>query len=105
MAESLHYLDKMEYRPTPKQRSNILLKRRPVLGETTTAMLDSAVDVIDKRKNSGFKREIVKEYERIIGFVQEKKQKLTGEPKCIVKRAKISSFNASKPSLETKKIL
>jgi hypothetical protein len=83
MAELLHYLDKMEYRPVPKQRGKILLKRRP--DSTTTTNQEETednllLDIIDKRPVAGFKRVIVKEFERIVGVVQEKKKRRDGEP-------------------------
>lgn len=84
MAELLHYLDKMEYRPAPKPRGKILLKRRPDSTTTTTNQEDEdnllILDIIDKRPVAGFKRVIVKEFERIIGVVQEKKKRREGEP-------------------------
>ena len=71
MAELLHYLDKMEYRPTPKPQAQITLKRRP------DQEGDDHVILVDKRNKSGFKRVVIKEFERIVGAVQErKKQKL-----------------------------
>jgi len=85
MAELLHYLDKMEYRPTPKVRVRVLLKRRPDAQEATTNTEDRdrdnlLLDIVDKRSESEFKRENVKEFERLIGIVQEKKSRKEGEP-------------------------
>jgi len=85
MADLLHYLDKMEYRPTPKPKGKVLLKRRPEIGETTTAATENEqrklmIDVVDKRNLSGFKRTVVKDFERILGVVQEKKRR-EGEPR------------------------
>ena len=80
MAELLHYLDKMEYRHTPKSRGKVLIKRRPKPEETTTEE-NVLLDIADKRKNSGFNRTVVKEFERILGVVQEKKTKKDGEPR------------------------
>ena len=82
MAELLHYLDKMEYRPAPKPRGKVLLKRRPE-DQPSTNVEDgdrSLIDIVDKRPLSGFKRVIIKEFERIIGAVQEKKSRKEGEP-------------------------
>lgn len=83
MAELLHYLDKMEYRPTPKTKHKVLLKRRPEPEETTTAedITKLAIDILDKRGESGFKRLQIKDFERIIGSVQEKKDRREGEPR------------------------
>ena len=82
MAELLHYLDKMEYRPAPKPRGKVLLKRRPEDQPSTHAEDGdrSLLEIIDKRPVSGFKRVIIKEFERIIGAVQEKKPRKDGEP-------------------------
>jgi hypothetical protein len=81
MAELLHYLDKMEYRPAPKPRGKIVLKRRPDSTATTNPEDDLLLlDIIDKRPVAGFKRVIVKEFERILGVVQEKKKRREGEP-------------------------
>jgi flagellar biosynthesis GTPase FlhF len=81
MAELLHYLDKMEYRPTPKSRGKVLLKRRPESSAVTTSEEELLLlDIVDKRPVAGFKRVIVKEYERVIGVVQEKKKRREGEP-------------------------
>ena len=79
MAELLHYLDKMEYRPTPKPATKILLKRRPDQ-ETHTTTDQNLLEIVDKRRVSGFKRVVIKEYERLIGSVQEKKRR-DGEKK------------------------
>ena len=82
MAELLHYLDKMEYRPAPKPRGKVILKRRPESQETTTNKEESGrllLEIVDKRPVSGFKRTIIKEFERIIGTVQEKKSRKEGE--------------------------
>ena len=83
MAELLHYLDKMEYRPAPKPRGKVLLKRRPEDQPSTNAEDGdrSLLDIIDKRPLSGFKRVVIKEFERIIGAVQEKKSRKEGEPR------------------------
>jgi hypothetical protein len=74
MAELLHYLDKMEYRPTPKQAAKIRLKLRPDQ-EVHTTTDEHLMEIVDKRRVSGFKRVVIKEYERIIGVVQEKKRR------------------------------
>ena len=86
MAELLHYLDKMEYRPTPKSRGKFELKRRPESQQLTTNPDDkyqntTHLDIIDKRPVSGFKRVIIKEFERILGKVQERKSRKEGEPR------------------------
>jgi len=75
MAELLHYLDKMEYRPTPKPKAKVLLKKQdqekgPIVGEA-----EALLEIIDKTGISGFKRSFIKEFERTIGVVQEKKRK------------------------------
>lgn len=76
MAELLHYLDKMEYRPIPKPKGKVLLKHRPEMTTTTTEDKHSnIIDVVDKRNVSGFKRTVIKDFERIIGMVQEKKRR------------------------------
>ena len=73
MAELLHYLDKMEYRPVPKPPEKIALKRRP---EKETGVDDlNLLDIFDKRRVSGFKRVVVKDFERIVGKVQERKKR------------------------------
>ena len=72
------YLDKMEYRPVPKPRGKVLLKKRL---ETTTGDDETSIlDIFDKRPVSGFKRVAVKEFERLIGAVQEVKRRKDGEP-------------------------
>lgn len=79
----LHYLDKMEYRPTPKSRSKVVLKRRPDSQEITTNTEDAdntILPISDKRQSTGFNRVIIKEFERILGVVQEKKSRKEGEP-------------------------
>ena len=86
MAELLHYLDKMEYRPTPKSRGKFELKRRPESQQLTTNPDDkyqntTHLDIVDKRPVSGFKRVIIKEFERILGTVQERKSRKEGEPR------------------------
>ena len=73
MAELLHYLDKMEYRPEPKPKERIVLKRRPDREIGTHE--EMRVDIFDKRPVSGFKRVVIKEFERMIGHVQERKRK------------------------------
>jgi len=77
MAELLHYLDKMEYRPTPKPRAKVLLKKQRTDADqdTTVDAADALLEIIDKTGISGFKRSFIKEFERTIGVVQEKKRK------------------------------
>ena len=77
MAELLHYLDKMEYRPTPKPKEPVVLKRRPA--QEVTIQEDLLLDIFDKRRVSGFKRIIVKDFERMVGTVQERKKRKEGE--------------------------
>lgn len=80
MAELLHYLDKMEYRPAPKPKGKVVLKRRPDSQDDDDR--DSLIlEIADKRPVSGFKRVVVKEFERIVGSVQEKKSRIDGEPR------------------------
>lgn len=77
MAELLHYLDKMEYRPTPKPKAKVLLKKQRTDADpdTTVDAADALLEIIDKTGISGFKRTFIKEFERTIGVVQEKKRK------------------------------
>ena len=77
MAELLHYLDKMEYRPTPKPRAKVLLKKQRTDADqdTTVDAANALLEIIDKTGISGFKRTFIKEFERTIGVVQEKKRK------------------------------
>lgn len=77
MAELLHYLDKMEYRPTAKPKEPVVLKRRPA--QEVTIQEDLLLDIFDKRRVSGFKRIIVKDFERMVGTVQERKKRKEGE--------------------------
>jgi hypothetical protein len=116
MAELLHYLDKMEYRPTPKTKHKVLLKRRPEPEETTTAEDTSklAIDILDKRSESGFKRLLIKDFERIIGTVQEKKDRKEGEPRRpdvgiyiepfqdVVDELELPHTSSQKPDVESK---
>ena len=84
MAELLHYLDKMEYRPTPKPKGKVQLKKRPDVEtgepEDITKRAIDLLEIADKTGVSGFKRVVIKEFERIIGVVQEKKRR-EGEPR------------------------
>ena len=105
MAELLHYLDKMEYRPTPKSRGKVLLKRRPESQETTTNKEDDdhdrlLLDIVDKRPVSGFKRIIIKEFERFIGTVQEKKSRKDGEPRRGITDIYVEHFQENIDELE-----
>ena len=105
MAELLHYLDKMEYRPTPKPRGKVILKRRPDSQETTTNKEDEGhdrllLDIVDKRPVSGFKRVVIKEFERIIGTVQEKKSKKEGEPRRGITDIYVEHFQESIEELD-----
>ena len=104
MAELLHYLDKMEYRPVPKPRGKVLLKRRPEAQEVTTNVEDDRLglllEIVDKRPVSGFKRVIVKEFERLIGVVQEKKSRKEGEPRRPDRDIYIENFRESIEELE-----
>ena len=105
MAELLHYLDKMEYRPAPKERRKVLLKRRPESQETTTNKEDDDhdrlfLDIVDKRPVSGFKRTIIKEFERFIGTVQEKKSRKEGEPRRGITDIYVEHFQETIEELE-----
>jgi hypothetical protein len=99
MAELLHYLDKMEYRPVPKPRGKVLLKRRPEAQEEDDR-LGLLLEIVDKRPVSGFKRVIVKEFERLIGVVQEKKSRKEGEPRRPDRDIYIENFRESIEELE-----
>jgi hypothetical protein len=105
MAELLHYLDKMEYRPAPKERRKVLLKRRPESQETTTNKEDDVynrllLDIVDKRPVSGFKRTIIKEFERFIGTVQEKKSRKEGEQRRGITDIYVEHFQETIEELE-----
>jgi hypothetical protein len=62
----------MEYRPDPKPKKKILLRRRP---DKESDENDNLLSINDLTKTSEFDRKFIKEFERVIGMVQEKKRK------------------------------
>ena len=85
MSDVLHYLDKLEYRPNPKPKAKVLLKTRPDVEKSKPDELKSMMtekgllNIVDKTGVSGFKRDFIKDFEKIIGTVKEKKRR-EGEP-------------------------